>query len=377
MKKRSEAARVRLLHTSDWHLGRRFFGKSLLHDQAYVLDQTINLVRDLHPDVCLVAGDVFEQRRPTEDALSLFYDTISRLIDLGTTVVVLAGPSDDFSKLHLHARWVRQQGLHLYSEPSQVLSPLTLKGARDDFPVSMWCLPYARAGSLTSGSEHPAQFGRALIETTIQRIDPTSVNILAGYLWAQGAGRRAELGALIAPGGQPVEHRLLDFFDYSALGGSHDPLSLGADTIRYCGGLLPLEVEGEADSLERSVTLTVIEAKGKVVVDHFPLRPRRAFRVLSGSVDELLAQGKSQRGDDLLILRSNELELSLEERTRLRSLGTNVVSVETAPSLSEGTEFDPRSTSLVELVRQFHLEMRGESLSEDSLALLTRVQEQL
>ncbi len=367
---------MRLLQTSDWHLGRRFFGKSLLDDQAYVLDQTINLVRDLHPDVCLVVGDVFEQRRPTEDSLALFYDTVSRLIDLGTAVVVLAGPSDDFSKLHLHARWVRQQGLYLYSDPSQVLSPLTLKGARDSFPVSMWCLPFARAGSLTGGSEHPAQLGRSLIETTIQRIDPSVVNVLVGYLWAQGAGRRSELGSLIAPGGQPVEKRLLDYFDYAALGGSHDPLFLGSETIRYSGGLLPLEVEGEGDSLDRSVTLAVIESKGRIIVDHFPLRPRRAFRVLSGSVDELLQQGRSQRGDDLLILRSNEVELSNEERTRLRALGGNIVSVETAaPPLTENSTSDSTVGPLLEIVQQFHREMGGGSLDVESLALLNQLQE--
>lgn len=369
---RGEGRQVRLLHTSDWHLGRRFYGRSLISDQAYVLDQMINLVRDLNPDVCLIVGDVFEQRRPHEDALELFHDTVGRLIDLGTTVVVLAGPTDDFSKLHLHARWVRQQGLYLLSEASQVLSPVTLRGPRDNFSVSAWCLPYVQPGSTGAASSHPAQAGRGLIETVVQRIDANSVNLFAGYVWAQGVGKRAELGTLVAPGGQPVEKRLFEYFDYCALGGCHQPLSLGPDTVRYSGGLLATEVESEDESLDRSVTFIALEGKQSLFVDEYPLRPRRAFRLLSGSVEELIAQGRAQRGDDLLVLRSNELELTSEQRVKLRTLGQNIVSVEQTP-----TQTGAESTDLLQLLAKFHEEMGGEPLDEDAWNWLKALQERM
>lgn len=374
---RREERLVRLLHTSDWHLGRRFYGRSLISDQAYVLDQMINLARDLHPDVCLIVGDVFEQRRPSEEALELFHDTIGRLIDLGAVVVVLAGPADDFSKLHLHARWVRQQGLYLFSESSQVLSPLTLRGSRDNFSLSFWCLPYVQAGSTNVGAGHPAQVGRSLVETSVQRIEPTAINLFAGYIWAQGVGKRPELGPLVRPGGQPVEKRFLEYFDYCALGGCHQPLSLGPETLRYSGGLLPTEVESEKDALERSVTYTVIEAKGSLLVDEYPLRPRRAFRLLSGSVEELLEQGRMQQGDDLLVLRSNELELSTEQRVKLRSLGANVVSVENVPRAGESPSLSVEASPLLELLSRFHQEMGGQPLDESAQAWLRALRERL
>lgn len=367
---------VRILHTSDWHLGSRFHGRSLISDHAYILDQMINLARDLNPDVLVVTGDVFEQRRPNEEALGLFHDTIGRLLDLATVVVVLAGPSDDLGQLHLSARWVRQQGLHLYTEPSQVLSSLSLRGARDPFSVNFWCLPYARSSRIAGENQHPAQLGRSLVETVVQRIDPNAINLFLGYAWAQGVGKRAELGALLSPGGQPIEKRFLEYFDYAGLGGCHEPLTLGPATLRYSGSLLGTDLDSE--SQERSVTLVVIEEKGKVVIDEYPLRPRRAFRVLSGSMEELLQQGQEQGTGDLLVLRSVETELNLEQKARLRALGSNVVSVETESPLPESTAKDTGTFSpLLHVLDEFVKEVGGAPLRADTVELLRRLEERV
>lgn len=366
---------MRILHTSDWHLGSRFFGRPLISDQAYVLDQMINLVRDLNPDVMVVAGDVFHQRRPGDEALSLFHDTIGRLLDLGTVVVVVAGPTDDLSNLHLNARWVRQQGLYLYSDPSQVLSPLSLRGARDSFAVNCWCLPFARPTRVTGESTHPAQAGRSLVETVVQRIDPGALNVFVGYVWAQGVGKRTELGALVSPGGQPIEKRFLEYFDYSALGGSHEPISLGPATLRYSGGLLATDVD--LASSDRSVTLVVIEDKSNIFIDEYPLRPRRAFRVLSGSLEELLEQGREQRTGDLLVLRSQETELTAEQKARLRSLGSNIVSVESEGPASQTSQEEAWLKELSPLLRMlvdFHKEMGGSSLEPSAIEMLRELE---
>ncbi len=374
---RTSGATVRILHTSDWHLGSRFFGRSLASDQAYVLDQMINLVRDLNPDVLVIAGDIFHQRRPGDDALELFHDTIARLLDLGTIVIVLSGPTDDLPNLHLGARWVRQQGLYLYSDPSQVLSPLSLRGARDAFSTFFWCLPYARPNKMTGEGTHPAQAGRSLVETAVQRIDPNAINIFTGYAWVQGVGKRTELGGLVSPGGQPIEKRLLEYFDYSALGGIHEPNSLGPATVRYSGGLLATDVD--ADSPERSVTMIVVDEKNKVFIDEYPLVPRRAFRLLTGSVEELVFQGKEQRTGDLLVLRSQDAELTLEQKARLRALGSNIVSVEAeSPLVEPSAEVEASGFSpALKMLLDFHRENGGSPLDETAVQMLKAIEGRL
>ena len=324
---------MRLLHTSDWHLGRRFFGRSLRSDQEYVLDQLYNLVRDLNPDLMVIAGDVFHQRQPSDEALALFHETLNKLLNLGTTLIFLGGPSDDFKSLHLDGRWVRDAGIHLIEDVTQVLSPMTFLGARDDFEVKTWCLPFPKGPDLTRTGEHPALVGHNLVEKVVQRLNPTEINILLGYAWAQDAGRKPEFGNLIQPGGLPIEKRMLEFFDVAALGGRHQPHSYQGLKAGYSGSLLCYEPEDEDQG--RSVTFYDIAAKSQVYVDQYPLRPRRSFRVLSGSWEELMQEGAQLRSDDLIVLRSDEKNLTPEQRADLRILSPNVVSVELPSPLDE------------------------------------------
>lgn len=368
---------MRLLHTSDWHLGRRFFGRSLVSDQEYVLDQMINLVRDLNPEVMVVAGDVFHQRRPSEEALALFHDTLGRLLGLGTTLVFLGGPTDDFGSLHLDARWVREAGVYLVDDATRVLSPFTFRGLRDDFDVKMWCLSYPKPGDATQGEQHPALAGHSLVEKVVQRLDPSQVNIFAGYVWTQDCGKQPELGTLIQPGGRPLEKRVLEFFEVSALGGRHQPLVLSGMNACYSGSLLCYEPDDSANS--RSVTLYDIAAKNQVYIDHYPLRPRRNLRVLTGSWEELVEKGRQMRSDDLIVLRSEERNLTPEQRADLRVLSPNIVSVE-LPSPFEAVEQGESEQDLSPLLRsfqEFFREQAGQELTEEQLEILIDVEKKL
>ena len=91
---------MRIIHTADWHLGRIFYGVHLTQDQAYVLDQFINLVREAKPDAVVIAGDVYDRAVPPPEAVSLLDETLSRLvIDLKTRVILIAGNHDSPERL--------------------------------------------------------------------------------------------------------------------------------------------------------------------------------------------------------------------------------------------------------------------------------------
>lgn len=338
----------------------------------------INLVRDLNPDLMVVAGDVFHQRQPNQEALSLFHETLNRLTNLGIKLVFLAGVSDDFKSLHLDGRWVREAGIHLFEDATQVLSPLSVTGPRDSFETRFWCLPYPRGSDLGQNEQHPALLEHKLVEKVVQRLDPTEVNVLMGYAWAQDCGRRPELGHLIQPGGQPLEKRMLEFFDVAALGGRHEPLRLGTTNTCYSGSLLCYEPD--AEERERSVTVYDIVAKGEVYIEHYSLRPRRNLRVLEGSWEELMAQGGGIRSDDLLVLRSGERDLTPEQRADLRILSPNVVSVE-LPSPFEAAEEEKSEAAAVPAVVSSFLDFCSEvgefQPDEECLEVLLELEQQL
>ncbi len=323
---------MRILHTSDWHLGKRFFGHCLLEDQRYVLDQMLNLARDLNPDVAVVAGDVFAASPPTDESYRVFHETIDKLLDLGTTVLVLAGPHDDFRSVYLGSRWIRERGLYLFCDPTDVLSPMTFSGTRSKREVTFWCLPYPQNPGSTEARQHPALVGRNLIEKVVQRFNPSDINVLLAYAWAQGPGRRPELGPLIENGGQPIEQRFLEFFDYSALGGVHLPTTLTNRSARYCGSILAYE---DLDSqVERSVSFIDVLDKKAAFVEEYPLRPKRKLRHLSGTREEVTAYLRADRTPDLLAVSLEDSDLTLEESWTLRQLNPRVVAVEVAPGPS-------------------------------------------
>lgn len=364
---------VRLLHTSDWHLGRRFFGRSLKSDQEYVLDQLVNLVRDLNPDVMVVAGDVFQQRQPNEETLDLFHETLNKLLNLGTTLIFLAGPSDDFKSLHLHGRWVRNAGIHLVEDVTEVLSPMTFLGARDNFEVKAWCLPYPKGGDLSKPDAHPALIGHGLVEKVVQRLNPSEINLFLGYAWAQDSGRRSEFGNLVQPGGLPIQKRMLEFFDVAALGGRHEPFQFSGLKAGYSGSLLCYEPDETVQG--RSVTFYDIAGKSQVYVDQYPLRPRRSLRIVEGSWEELMEEGANLRSDDLIVLRSDERNLTPEQRADLRILSPNVVSVELPSPFEAIQEGDPGGLSpLLKDFQTFCRDIGGYELNQECIDILRELE---
>lgn len=96
---------MRFIHTADWHLGRSFYNLSLIDDQAYVLNQLIDIARDTSPDVIIVAGDVYDRAVPSVDAVKLLDEILCRLIlDVKVPVILIGGNHDNPLRLEFAAR---------------------------------------------------------------------------------------------------------------------------------------------------------------------------------------------------------------------------------------------------------------------------------
>src|SRR5690606_12415861 len=109
---------LRLLHTADWHLGRVFHGRSLLDDQAAVLDELVRMVRDQRPDAVLVAGDIYDRSVPPADAVRLLDETLTRIVvGLRTPVFLIAGNHDGPDRLSFGARLMAGAGLRVEAVP--------------------------------------------------------------------------------------------------------------------------------------------------------------------------------------------------------------------------------------------------------------------
>ena len=141
---------MRILHTSDWHLGRSFHGEDLLAAQAAYVDHLIETVEAEQVDLVVVAGDVYDRALPSVDAVALADDALHRL---GT----LAGPGGDHQsatttparRLGFNARLVDLAGVHLRTDAGRVDEPVLLEDEHG--PVAVYGIPYLEPDVLTAG----------------------------------------------------------------------------------------------------------------------------------------------------------------------------------------------------------------------------------
>jgi exonuclease SbcD len=131
---------VRLLHTSDWHLGRSFHRADLLGAQATFVDFLVDVVRAEAVDVVLVSGDLYDRALPPVDAVRLCDDALRRLAATGAHTVVISGNHDSARRLGFGADLLDRAAVHLRTDPARVGRPLLLDDA--DGPVAIYGVPY-------------------------------------------------------------------------------------------------------------------------------------------------------------------------------------------------------------------------------------------
>ena len=129
---------MRIVHTSDWHLGRTLHGIDLLGHQAVYLDHLVALVRAEHVDTVLVSGDVYDRAIPPVEAVALLSDALARLSGTAT-VVVTPGNHDSAIRLGFGAAIMRE-GVHLRTSVGDVGVPVVLSDEHG--PVLVHALPY-------------------------------------------------------------------------------------------------------------------------------------------------------------------------------------------------------------------------------------------
>ncbi len=292
---------MRLLHTSDWHLGRTLHRADLRDAQAGFLDSLVDTVRSERVDAVLVAGDVYDRAIPPVDAVALCEEALLRLREAGARVIVASGNHDSARRLGFGARLVDASGVHLRTRPAAVAEPVLLRDEHG--PVACYAVPYlepeAIAAQLPPDPSAPAG-GRAEVPrghagvlaraTACIRADlarrggPRSV-VLA-HAWVNGGAASDSERDITVGGVGCVPTATFAGFDYTALGHLHGQQSV-APTVRYSGSPLPYSFS-EAGHRKGS-WLIELDARGVAGVEPVPAPTYRPLSVLRGELDTLLS----------------------------------------------------------------------------------------
>ena len=341
---------MRLLHTSDWHLGRTLHRADLGPAQAAFLDALVETVRAEQIDAVLVAGDVFDRAVPSVDAVGLYDDALVRLRDAGARVVVTSGNHDSASRLGVNARLVDAAGVHVRTRPQDCGIPVVLA---DEFgEVAVYGLPYLEpeavrsvlppdpAGTTDLPRGHAGVLGRAMacVRADVARRGTRSV-VLA-HVWVTG-GQVSESERDIRVGGVgDVSASLFDGVDYTALGHLHGAQRL-REGLRYSGSPLAYSFS-EAAHLKGSWLLE-LGPSGLLRVEQVPTPVPRRLSHLRGRLADLLTDSLLTGQEDhwlSVVLTDPVLPEAAMDRLRVRYPHVLVLTLE-----PEGAVVDDRSYS--------------------------------
>jgi exonuclease SbcD len=281
---------MRILHTSDWHLGRSFHGEDLLAAQAAYVDHLIETIESERVDLVVVAGDVYDRALPPVDAVTLADDTFRRLATSRAEVVVTSGNHDSARRLGFNARLVELAGLHLRTDAGRVDEPVLLDDEHGQ--VAVYGIPYLEPDVLRhawqlSTRSHHAALGRAmeLIRADLATRPADTRSVVVAHAFVAG-GLASESERDIAVGGvSVVPLELFDGIDYTALGHLHGRATL-SESVRYSGSPVAYSFS-EADHLKGS-WLVDLGADGLSAVRFVEAPVQRRLACLTGTLEELL-----------------------------------------------------------------------------------------
>ncbi len=345
----------------------------MLEDQAYLLDQIINLIRDLKPQFMVIAGDLFDRPNPPPEAVNLMEQTLSRaIIDLSCHIIWVRGQHDHPERLGLNSPLLRESGLHIISNHRQALSPLEVSGPTG--PVRFWFLPYLETAPMRRFLNQPElrdplRASEGFLRHLLSEMTFTGINCLFGHTWFEGAEPSNPERDYAFARSQPLPADLLEGFDYVGLGYVHRPCTLNHKRQRYAGSLMRYS-EGEIGH-SKSMVMIDLEGPGQVAVETFPLSPRHELRRFEGTVDQLLGGAQTGGRQDYVVLRFTDREPNVDELRDLQEVYPNLVQLETPePELEEFEELD-----LQGLFIQFHDQVSDKSLEPEHLEFLTEMLE--
>ena len=375
---------MRFVHTADWHLGRIFYGVHLTEDQAYVLDRLIEIVQDAHPDVVIVAGDIYDRAVPPQDAVSLLDDVLSRLVaKVGVPVVLIAGNHDSPERLSFGARLLANSNLHVFGPLLPECRPVVIEDHSG--PVNIYAIPFAEPSVVREkigGDDIRDQDSvlRQILQHIRAKQPANRRSILVAHAAVVGGKTSDSERPLSIGGSETVDPAIFEGFDYVALGHLHQPQSSGEDRIQYSGSILKYSFSEV--SHQKSVTIVEMDVNGKCNIERIALRPRRDVRRLEGTLEEILEKARSDGNqDDYIMVTLLDRQPVLNAIGRLREVYPNTLHIDRplfAPSTVHAwAPADHLRLSEVEMFSSFFSQVTGDEMTEPEAEVFANIVETL
>lgn len=370
---------MRILHTSDWHVGKRLKGRDRLDEQAAVLDEIISIADENGVELVLVAGDIFDTYVPSAEAEDLFYRKIKKLATKDRAVVLISGNHDDGVRLAASSPLSDELGIYVIGNdrrPLPTTSTFAVRPTRSGKGYAVFengngekiflsALPYPNEARFKEEkSELP--FGEQMLLWLTEGREQNTENlpsVLMAHIFVAGGATTEGEREISVGGARALAVESLPKTDYVALGHLHKRQRMGEGHVYYSGS--PLQYSFDEANVEKSVQVFDLTKDGVENLTLVPLKSgRKLVRLEAASLEQALSILKANA--------QNLVELTLKlnaplSRTESRSLADNenLVLLNTEIHTEKELEFVSRKGFTDEkLFEEFYRQQYGEAPDE-------------
>ncbi len=328
---------MKLLHTSDWHLGISFRGVNVQEDQRYFLQQIYQMIAEKEVDAVLIAGDVFDRSIASAETMALYDSAMTHICaELKVPVFMVAGNHDGAERLASCNRLLEESGLYISGSLTRKLEPVVI-GDTEIYLLPWFTLEKVRAVFPEYAEEiHNLEEGYDLVCSLMRnKFQEGKKHILVShsfiiYAETSVSDRAAEVGRAAAIGTSPFRG-----FDYVALGHLHGAQDIG-ENIRYSGTPMPYSF-GKEENQIKSVTILDLDTMERSVAELEPLHLRKT---LTGRYDELLQADliTERERQGYVRIELEDVHVGIEVISALREVYPNLLEVSGKSFEQEGAK---------------------------------------
>lgn len=373
---------MKILHTSDLHIGKYIGTYDLKEDTEYVLNQVVDTAIRERVEVVLISGDVFDRPNPSEEAIKMYVSFLKELLDKNIKVIAISGNHDSGIRLSAY-KDILGKG---YFVEGEFNSPMRKVSLNDEFgQVNFYMLPFFTPFIVKSNLklEKGLENYDLAMDEIIKRenIDTSQRNIILAHQFVAGfkfGGSEEDFSysngdEKNVAGVGIISLDKFQNFDYVALGHIHKPQKISRETIRYSGSLLKYKTS-EIYGPDKSVVIIDLKEKGNIEVKLDPIKPLHPFIKIEGLLSELTNTNPNE--NDYVYLIVDDDKTPIEAKNKLTPYYKRIVDIEFPnDTLQQKMNLD---TSLadkrpIDFICEYYREKTNKDLDEENKKLLAEI----
>lgn len=359
---------MKLLHTADWHIGRRLHGFDLTDEQQHAFDQIEQIAKDEQVDGMIIAGDLYDRRLPAESSVAMVNDMLQKLnLTDKLPIYAVSGNHDSATRLATGTPWYQATDLFIHTDLSQAFTPIEVGNTQ------LFLCPYfepfdAQQYFDDDSLQHLNQAFARVVTEMKRHFDPAKKHLLVAHFFAAGSSTTDSETNLTVGGLAAVPTDLLADFDYVALGHLHGKDALHLPTVRYSGSPVKFSL---SEANQKKGVWIVDTDQTPVKLTFKPITPIHDVRQVTDSFDNLMASAEDDTVDheDYVGITLTDRQPIPNVMARLREVFPRIVTLGRADGFEAQVRYQGESSKQIRqkspmtLLGDFYEEVAKEPLS--------------